>query len=165
MASHHQRCRRWVRPRRGKARQRFRPYEHAGANPAGEWNHHHRIQTWRRNNYSCSCPFQFKGSFSAGSQLTGQIQPGSEHSFSPINERPNVPHRFFRQCLSPAPDQPFLARNSTEHQCRPFWLTRPRDVPVESPPLLCLVPTRQLRILNRQQHGGVLSWHPEPFLR
>lgn len=78
---------------------------------------------------------------------------------------PNVPHGFFRQCLSPARGQTFLVRNRTEHQCRPFWLTRPRGVPAESPHPLCLVPTRLVRILNQRQHGSVLSWQPEPFLR
>ena len=141
MVSHHQRFRRWVRPRSGKARQRSRSHEHAGASPAGEWNHYRRIQTQRGNNHSCSCPFQFRPRFSKGSQLIDQIQHRNEHAFPPINERPNVPHRFFRQCLSPARGQTFLVHNRTELQCRPFWLTR-AIVPIESPHPLYLVPTR-----------------------
>ena len=109
---------------------------------AGEWNDCHRIRTQRGDNHSCSCPFQFRPRFSKGSQLIDHIQHRNEHAFPPINERPHVPHRFFRQCLSPARGQTFLVHNRTKHQCRPFWLTRERVVPIESPHPLYLVPTR-----------------------
>src|SRR5215475_2670218 len=61
---------------------------------------------------------------------------------TPRNERQNVPHRFFRQCLFPARGYTFLVHIRIEHRRRPFWLTRTKAVPNESPYPLRLVPTR-----------------------
>jgi hypothetical protein len=69
------------------------PHEHTGASPTGEWNHYPSNPALEGEQLFMSLSIQRR--FSPGSQRADQIQLGSEHSFSSINEPPNVPHRFF----------------------------------------------------------------------
>ena len=76
--------------------------------------------------------------------------------------RTRVPHKRSRSPCRPAHPFPRIRKKHRRHD---FLLVRSNGIPDASPHPPCLVPTRLVCILNRRQHGSVLSWLPEPFLR